>query len=151
MKNRCLIAALLCALTTGAAADVYQWVDKSGRVHFGDQPPGSRTHPIKPYADKRPADGEQQRRLDKTRRLLDAYRSERQQRREAEQREAQRLAQRQRNCAQSRDRLRQYRNAARVYELDRDGNRVYRPEAERQALIAEYQRSVKRWCAASGP
>ncbi len=40
MKHSIILSALLAlAIAAPASAEIYRWVDSSGRVHFGDQPP----------------------------------------------------------------------------------------------------------------
>lgn len=38
--------ALLCAVLPAAAADVYRWTDKDGKVHYSDTPPNPAVKPI---------------------------------------------------------------------------------------------------------
>lgn len=39
-------AVLLCAALPAAAADVYRWTDKEGKVHYSDTPPNPAVKPI---------------------------------------------------------------------------------------------------------
>lgn len=39
-------AALLCVVLPAAAADVYRWTDKDGKVHYSDTPPSPAVKPI---------------------------------------------------------------------------------------------------------
>ncbi|MCZ6665007.1 MAG: DUF4124 domain-containing protein, partial [Gammaproteobacteria bacterium] len=36
---RALAGAILCAVLATANAEIYQWIDEHGKVHFGDKPP----------------------------------------------------------------------------------------------------------------
>ena len=38
-KLRALAGAILCAVLATANAEIYQWIDEHGKVHFGDKPP----------------------------------------------------------------------------------------------------------------
>ena len=37
------LALLSCAVATAAAADVYRWTDKDGKVHYSDTPPANKS------------------------------------------------------------------------------------------------------------
>ena len=39
MKPYFVLAGMLLAVLGNAQADTYRWVDKSGKVHYGDEPP----------------------------------------------------------------------------------------------------------------
>jgi len=140
----CVTAALL----LGAAlcrAELYRWVDEQGQTHFSDQPAHSQPHEIgvrpSPAAPQQPHE-----RMDKTRRLLNAYQIERQQQREQQAKQKQQAEERRRNCLQARDRLRQYSETGSIYRLDDDGRRVYLSEQERTLLIASHRQAAADWC-----
>ncbi len=126
-------------------AELYRWVDEHGQTHFADRPQHSQPHEIavRPAA-AAPADPAQ--RMDKTRRLLNAFHLERQQEREAKAKRQEQTEQRRRNCIQARDKLRQASEAGNVYRLDDSGNRVYLSEPERAASIRRHQQAVAEWC-----
>ena len=65
-----------------ATAEVYQWTDANGQVHFGDRPPqdGARTADLpEPAATAAPTPEE---RLEKQQKLLHAFEEERRQARD---------------------------------------------------------------------
>ncbi|GAB4351394.1 MAG: hypothetical protein Kow006_15330 [Gammaproteobacteria bacterium] len=132
-----------------AHAGVYRWVDEAGRVHFGDRPPKERpakslemkTAPARPSA----APTAEQRR-EKQQRLLRAWGEERRQKREAEEKAKKEKQERERKCVVARDRLRNYKNAAYLYDLDKEGNRRIVSEAEKERTIRDLETAIKRHC-----
>ncbi len=149
-----LLTALLALLVSVAPlsagyAGVYRWVDEQGRVHFGDRPPpksSSENVDIKndpsPGA---PAPNAEERR-DKQQRLLRAWEEERQQRKEASAKAKEDKKRQKQRCAVARDRLRTYKDASYLYDLDKDGNRKVISDADKQRAIRELEEAIKRHC-----
>jgi len=147
MSNQRLLIAvaglLVCSLS--ARGEIYKCTDAQGQVRYGDQPCNGQSTVITPKAAP-PADGNSATRMEKTRRLLRAYdeeHAEEQRLRAAQQAEKE---QRQRNCANARNRLQQYARANRLYQLDADGNQVNLDDAERRRVTENASAEVARWC-----
>jgi len=141
-----LIIILLLSASVSARAETYRWVDDRGQVHYEDRKQGEKSSPIKPYSKPNATQPDAQERMEKTRRLLNAYRIERQQKREklAEQKAEQ--EKRKKYCNRARDDVRRYNAYRRIYNLDQDGNRVYLSDQERVSLLQSSQDRVTRWC-----
>ena len=138
-------------LLTGSGwvrAELYRWVDENGQVHFGDQARDASTHAIKPRSGQSIAASGQQR-MQKTRKLLNAYRIERQQMREQKAKEQAQAEKRKRECLRARDDLRRYTDYGNIYRLGENGKRQYLSEQERAALLQRSTDAVKHWCGKS--
>lgn len=155
MSKRGLLRSLGCALLVLGISDpalpgeAYQRTDAEGRRHFGDRPPpaGATAVPLpRNPANEAPTAGE---RLEKRRRLLQAFDEERRQQRDARVRAQQEKATRQRNCAEARDALRSQRSASGVYRLDDEGRRVFLDATERERSIEAARAAVDHWCGTS--
>ena len=149
MKNRCwqkLSVILLLSGAVSAHAETYRWVDDSGQVHYGDQQQGEESHAIKSYSTPGNTQAAPQDRMEKTRRLLNAYRLERQQKREQQAEQKEQQEKRKKNCNRARDNVRRYNSYGSIYRLDKDGNRVYLSEQERDSLLQRSREKVERWC-----
>jgi len=149
MKNRCwqkLFVVLLLCGGVSAQAETYRWVDDSGQVHYEDRQKGAKSHPIKPYATPDTTQPAPQERMEKTRRLLNAYRLERQQKREQQAEQQAAKEKRIKNCNRARDDVRRYNAFRRIYNLDQDGKRVYLSDQERVSLLQRSQDKVAHWC-----
>jgi hypothetical protein len=49
MRNAIALTVLFCLTTTAGAGALYRWVEKDGKVHYGDQAPlGSQAQLVKP-------------------------------------------------------------------------------------------------------
>ena len=140
-----LLMALLLSGQVAVHAEVYRWVDETGQVHFGDQAREATTHAIKPHA-KPLTQRDQRQRMQKTRKLLNAYQVERQQLREQQARQKEQAEKRRRNCVRARDRLRRYSDYGNVYRLDENGKREYLSGDDRAALLQRSRDAVAHWC-----
>ncbi|HHH44745.1 MAG TPA: DUF4124 domain-containing protein [Gammaproteobacteria bacterium] len=136
---------LLCA-GGSPLADTYRWVDDNGQVHYTDQQRGAKSQVLKSYSNPGAARDRSQDRMEKTRKLLNAYQLERRQKRE--QRAAEQAAEekRIRKCNRARDDIRRYNSYRRIYNLDQDGQRVYLSDQQRAELMQRAQDRVTRWC-----
>ena len=145
VRNGCL-ALLLLGAAPGVSAEVYRWVDAQGQVHFEDRSQAQSGSDARSYTPPAAATEDPQQRMDKTRKLLNAYQVERQQAREQQEQQKQELAKRTRQCAIARDNLRQYQQYGGIYRLDDEGQRVYLSDQERAALIQRSRDDIARWC-----
>ncbi len=136
-------------LPPSASAELYRWVDNQGRVHFGDRPPDKqkaqnlRINPQPAPSFPTPSD---EARRDKQQRLLRAWEEERRQREEETAKQKDEQQRRERNCHLAKDRLRTYRNAGSIYDLDKEGKRRTLSDAEHRAAIKEMEEAVAHWC-----
>ncbi len=146
MRLEPAIILALCLGTAAGAGEIYRWTDADGNVHFGDRPPdpdrADKVEVRPPPADPAAA----RRRLEQERRLLRAFDEERRAQ-ERERREAAREAERRRrNCDKAREILKEYREAAYLYDENPDGSRRIFSHEERAAAEREAQEQVARWC-----
>lgn len=143
-----LFIVLLLSGPAPVQAEVYRWVDEKGQVHFGDQAREASTQAIKPHSGS-PTEANQQQRMRKTRKLLNAYRIERQQAREQTAKRKQQAEKRKRKCIRARDNLRKYTDYGNIYRLGEDGEREYLSVQERTALLQRSREAVAQWCGKS--
>lgn len=145
-NTRLFMLLLLCSGGMSASAEVYQWTDAEGHVHFGDRPPvsGARTVHL-PETSTPPAPTPAER-LEKQRALLRAFEEERRQGRDAQEKARHDAAERQRNCIEARDRIQSYERSSGIYDLDAQGERIFLDDAQREQFMAERRRDVETWC-----
>ena len=148
----CLFAILSCLLAPAVSAEVYKWTDAEGRVHFGDRPPGRDAESVtirgagKDDANDYQAPVTPADRAAKQRRLLNAFEEERRQKQEQKDEARNKKMERQRSCAKARDELEGLLTHGRIYNLDKDGNRVYLDGPGRDRAIADARREVEHRC-----
>jgi len=142
---RCFFIALLLSGQLSVHAEVYRWVDEKGQMHFGDQAREASTSAIKPHS--RPAtEGDQQQRMQKTRKLLNAYQIERQQLREQKAKQKEQSEKRKKDCIRARENLSKYTDYGNIYQLGEDGKREYLSEQQRTALVQRSREAVALLC-----
>jgi hypothetical protein len=146
--RHCIPATVIALLLSGPAAiaQVYRCTDAGGAVQYRDTPCDSRTHSLRKLDPPATGSSVPAARLQKTQRLLDALRAERQQkqRRAGEEKAAQ--AQRRRRCHRARDTLRSLEQAGGVYDLDASGRRVYLSDEGRDRALDAARAEVRQWC-----
>lgn len=132
------------------AAEVYKWVDKNGKTHFGDKPPphvtGAETLDVRPAptsGNHAPSDAARRARRQ---RLLDDYAEQRSEKKLAAEKKKQQEQERKRRCAQARDNLENMRNASYLYDLDDKGERVVHSNESRQKMEREAERLIAQHC-----
>lgn len=154
MLLRVLICALSLAFATGAAAQAYRWVDKDGKVRYGDTPPpGAKATPLKlPQgggASVTPAAGDAAGKAAKKGPLTPAEQEKEYRKRQAEaQKAAAKSEQEQRdaqtrieNCNRAQTALRTLESGQRVMITDKQGERYYLSDDEiaKQKAVAQQQ------------
>ncbi len=148
----CLFALLSCLLAFSASAEVYKWTDAEGRVHFGDKPPDQNAESVtirgraKDDAETDQPEVTQDERAAKQRRLLNAFEEERRINREHKEEARKEKLKRQQNCAEARGELENLLTHNRIYEFDKNGNRVFLDGDGRDRVIAEARKDVEYWC-----
>ena len=136
----------LCAACFAAQAQVYKWVDESGKTHYGERPPqGAAAKTVEQrLANPAPAPGKSGEPDWKGKEL--EFRSRRIAAEQAETKQRQQEEQARRDCNQARDTLAQMKAARRIYHLDEKGARIYQSDAEREAGLARQETLVAQRC-----
>jgi len=136
------LAAILIMPAT-ALPEVYKWVDERGRTHYSQKPPAkNKSEQIQIKQSSSPAADNisQHEHRNRQQRLLRAYEEERLQRDNNRIKEKQNRENRNRQCASARNRLQIVQGGYRLYDLDKQGNRVY---LDAQAIDKERARSAR--------
>lgn len=152
-----LLAATLVFVCAGAQAQAYRWVDKDGKVRYGDSPPpgvkatlmkGAHSPPSSPPsaaaapkdakgAAKAPANSEQAFAERQLKAKEDAAKAEK---------ESASAAARQKNCDQAQGVLRSLESGQRISAINAQGERTFLDDAGRQAQIEDTKAEIGRSC-----
>jgi hypothetical protein len=148
--------ALLCAVGIALAATVwaqqYRWVDKDGKVGYGDTPPpGVQVTPLKPPVSAPAAPPAAAKKDSGTTELSPeaAFRKRQQERQEREEKSAKDRADAESkrvNCEQSQASLRSLQSGQRITTTNAAGERVFIDDEARAKEIERTQRVVNEWC-----
>ncbi len=136
----------LAALPPCLSAEIYRWVDEDGQVHFEDRSKDQSEGGVRRYTTPSSASDTPAQRMEKTRKLLNAYEAERQQVREQQEKRKELSEKRKRSCMIARDNLHQYQSYGGIYRLDKKGNRVYISDQERITLLEQSREKVAEYC-----
>jgi hypothetical protein len=154
MLLRILVCALSLAVACGAAAQTYRWVDKDGKVRYGDTPPpgvnarqlsGPSAPATAPDAAAKdankgpltPAEQEQ----DFRKRQLEAQKAEQKAAATAKDQEI-----KAENCRRARESLATLESGRRILRTDAQGEQYYLEDDARAAEIQRAQKAVQDWC-----
>ena len=139
--------ALLLLCSTSAFAEIYQWTDENGNVHFGDNPQN------KEKATELNIDTESRSGVthssgrDKDRdRLLKNRAEERAEKAEKKKKYEAKKKKMRRNCLVSKDRLKQHLRASAIYKVDTKGERKYYSSRERAKSEKRLRKSISKYC-----
>ena len=156
--KRLLMVLLAVAFSAAAMAQAYKWTDKSGRVQYGDVPPGDASNvtrlkaPPSGYAPAAAApEAKKDAGKDKDKALTpeQAFKKRQQERAEAEQKADKDRAeadQKRANCESAQASLRQLQSGQRVATVNAAGERVFIDDEQRSREIQRAQQSVSSWC-----
>ena len=140
------VVLLMLMTATPVYASVYKCTDEKGRVQYTDTPCGESATTFRKSTEPATPSAAPDERMQKTRRLLDAMHSERnEEKRLAAEAKAEK-EKRKRNCGIARDRDRRLTTASRLYDLDEEGNRVVLNDSQRAQSEARAKADVERWC-----
>ena len=150
-----LLAALFAAaLAFPAAAQMYKWVDKDGKVRYGDTPPpGAKTTAIQAppppaSSSSRPA-AAAGKGTEKPLSAEEAFQKRRKDAAEAEQKADKERADadaKRANCDGARQNLRTYESGQRLSTIGANGERSYMDDAARASGLEQARKSVAEWC-----
>ena len=160
LDNIALRKAAIAAGPGLATAQVYKWVDKDGKVRYGDvAPPGIKAVPLKPppggaAAASTTANPAAADKADKSGPLTPAQQEQAYRERQLKAKEAQEKAeqervvaeQRARNCGSAQESLRAMETGRRLASVNAQGETVYLDESQVQERIARARQVVAESC-----
>jgi hypothetical protein len=159
MLLRVLVYAISLAFAAAAAAQAYRWVDKDGKVRYGDTPPpGVQARPLRlPQgggANVAPAAGDAAAKDARKGPLTPAeqeqeFRKRQLEGQKAEQKAAataQEEAAKQANCQRARETLATLQSGQRILRTNAQGEQYYLEDSAREREIQDAQRAVQDWC-----
>ncbi len=152
MNKALLVIATLC-FAAAASAQQYKWVDKDGKVRYGDVPPpgvnATRLKAPPPSSSPAPAAAAKKDAGGKALSPEEAYR----QRQEAARKDAEKQAQadqekslNQENCSRARESLAALESGQRISRTDAKGERYYLEDAQIAQETAKARESVRQYC-----
>lgn len=153
---RAALIILIWFFSATVQAEVYKWVDDKGVVHYEDKPRdgsqavGMQFDKTESEADPKsgPKSGEEDKisRDEKRRRIADAMEEDRLEKKEARERKKAERKRNKRKCNQLKDKMKRIKNAAGLYKLDKDGNRVILSDNQRSKNEKRLSNQIKKYC-----
>ena len=150
MMIRLLVFFAAALLAASGFAQQYKWVDKDGKVRYGDMPPpGVRATPLRPppgaAAPASPATARKDEKLTPEQAFQKRQKDQQDQAAKADKASADAETRRV-NCELARANLRQLQSGERMATTNAAGERVYLDDAQRAKDTARVQQAVSDWC-----
>jgi hypothetical protein len=149
--SKAIVLVLSVLFATAAAGQQYKWIDKDGKVRYGDvPPPGVEVQRLKPPPPGTPPPAGAAKK-DGAKGLTpeQAFRKRQEDAEKDQQKQAaaeQEAKAKQENCAQAQSTLRTLESGQRISRTDAKGERVFLEEAEIAKETAKARDAVKQWC-----
>jgi hypothetical protein len=147
--HKAIVLVVTCLFAAAASAQTYKWIDKDGRVRYGDvPPPGADAQRLKPPAGPS-APASVERKADKPLSPEAAFQRRQKEQQDQEQKtakergeaEAKRL-----NCEQAQAHLRSIQTGQRIATTNAAGERVFLEDDQIAKERERAQRSINDWC-----
>lgn len=144
MKYICTL--ILLTYSFHLTAGVYKWVDEKGNVHYGDKPQADVAVPVQ--IDKVPTQStaDRESRQELRQRVTDSLEEDRLAKQEEREKQKKQREKRLKECNWLKDRQKRYQGAAGLYQLDKDGNRVFLSDDSRKQTEKKLQRQINKAC-----
>lgn len=140
-----MILVLLC-ISVAAHSEIYKWTDEKGNVHYGDKPVDNGKEMEISEEPGRSENVSSSEREERRRKLIETYDIER---KEKKKKQAKLKKDRKRlnaECGYAKDRLKRYKRAGSLYDVDKDGNRTSLSEDIHKKAIRNLQKKIKKHC-----
>jgi hypothetical protein len=149
--KRTLLLMLVLGFAAGASAQQFRWIDKDGRVQYGDTPPpGVKATRLKPPSGgTAPAASATAKKDEKPLSPEAAFRKRQQEQAEAEKKSAQassESAARRENCESAQAQLRSIQSGQRMSTTNAQGERVFLDDAQVASQLQRAQKIVAETC-----
>ncbi len=151
MMIRLSVFCAVLAFATGAIAQQYKWVDRDGRVQYGDTPPaGVKATRLKPPPAAASAPAQSSAKKDAKKLTPEqAFQKRQQEQREGADKAAQEQAEAQNkraNCEAAQAQLRQLQSGERISTTTASGERAFIDDARRARETERAQKAISEWC-----
>lgn len=147
--NKAVVLTVLGCLSFGLSAEVYQWTDAQGRVHFGDRPPqAAKARELRiQQPQKLNADGENHAaRMEELDNFFQRRQDERKKQEQVAAEQQAKQAERQAACQRMLAQLRHMERVSVFYELNDKGERVFLDDEAGDRYRQEYRQKYDKHC-----
>lgn len=145
MKGLIIFILLLASFTSHAGT--YRWVDENGQTHFGDRPPQNVvTNEVRLKAAPPSVDAEALARKQRLNEFLQNSEKERETRSKVVAEQEAKAAKQKAYCEGMQARLKYLAKVSGIYELNKEGERVFVNDEENERIRKEFKARVQREC-----
>lgn len=144
-----VISTVLLLFSNTAVAEVYRWVDKSGKVHFSDKKPQDQNKSVESIEVNAPPivdNPELERTRQQNRARFEALDAERELKAKQQAQINAAKKRKHQHCSFLRRKLAAYEKAAYLYKLDKNGERIIQEDKTKQKAIQELKKVIRKEC-----
>ncbi len=132
-------------LGSANAAKVYQWTDKQGIMHYGDQPTYSDVKKVS-VDSAPPVDNDFIQRSKQRNQYLKSYNENKTAQEQKEKENSSEQAKKKIRCARANKLKSSYSSASQLYQKDKSGKKVMLSAQKKQAAMQEVTVYIDKWC-----
>ncbi len=145
-RTRLFVLLFTLTVTNLLFAEVYKWVDETGKTHYSDKPHNDDAELIR-LKKKPELDADHNIRVEKQRRLLEVLEGEHEDTTQQKAQAAAEKRQREINCKKARKNLQNIKNAGFLYKkADDPRNPIVYSDEERSEITRKAKKAVETWC-----
>ena len=156
--KRIILALTAMAFAAAASAQTYKWVDKNGKLQYGDTPPGDASSVTRlktpsgggaPAPAAAPEAKKDAKDKDKALTPEQAFQKRQQDRAKADEsadKERAKAEEKRANCETAQSNLRQLQSGQRMWTVNAAGERIFVDDDQRAREADRAQQAVSRWC-----
>lgn len=137
---------MLLFLSSVVHAEIYKWTDDKGNIHYGDKPvTNSKEMDISEEPSQNQAVSKSER-DERRKKLLESFDVDRQKKKEKSAENRKNKKQRDAQCGHAKDRLRRYKTASSLYDVDKHGKRTTLSGDVHKKAIKDLQKKIRKYC-----
>lgn len=144
-----IIGSILLILCNASYAEIYKWVDENGQTHFSDEAPNNRSFnkldiTTTPNTNNTPAPSTEAIKKQQQK-MLDVFAEERKAKEKIQQDISKKQGELDSTCLKAKNYLARIKVGG-IYNLDKQGKRVYKREDERAQEVERVSKSIQQHC-----
>jgi hypothetical protein len=144
---RLKIFVVMLLIASSADAGFYKWTDKNGRVHYSDKPADeNKSTEVIVDTESRSGITNSSSDVKERNRMTRELENDRKERAEDRDKKHAEKQKQQKRCARAKDDLRRYQSAGNIYELNKQGERVFYSKKKRSEKEQSLRKKVVKEC-----
>ena len=146
MLQRALILLLLLIIATPLYAAVHRWTDENGNVHYSDRAPAGQKEKSEIHINVSKPDPATVKRLQSQKEGLESNKQNRDDKTTQKLTDKKEAEKNLEYCKQAKEKLATIQNNGRLFVVDKEGNKTFMEDTQRQEHITKANEVIKKYC-----